>query len=144
MFHPPDSVKVSYSNFQEIVNIFNSFQYFVCYDPASFLIFLAALCGCIPILHKADNVSKEEFFKGTGYLNSCFYEYYLNNEYIDYPGIAYGIEDLENARNTIHLLPDYLNKQIKYVNNQSMKRFINDMQNFDSNTNINSIQNNYY
>jgi hypothetical protein len=142
-FHPPDSIELRhFNNYEELVNFFNRFEYFVCYDPCSFLVFLAGLCGCIPILHKVDGISKEQWFTGKGDINSAHYEYYLNHPYTNYPGIAYGIEDLEYARSTIHLLPDFFNNIIEYVNKQSLEKFIIDMQNFGRN--INTVENNYY
>lgn len=141
--HPPDSVELSHFNkYEELVEFFNRFEYFICYDPCSFLVFLAGLCGCIPILHKVDGISKEEWFTGMADTNSGFYEYYLKNEYTNFPGIAYGIEDIEYARSTIHLLPDILNEHIESINNLSVNNFINDMKNFHDN--INSIENNFY
>lgn len=143
ILHPPDSVELGhFNNYNELVNFFNGFEYFICYDPCSFLVFLAGLCGCIPILHKVDDISKEQFFTGKGDKNSCFYEYYLNHPYTNYPGIAYGIEDIEYAKSTIHLLPDFLHKQIEYTNNKSVNRLINDLRNFENN--VNTIQTNFY
>ena len=141
-FHPPDSVELTnFDNYTELVDFFNRFKYFICYDPACFLVFLAGLCGCIPILHPVDGISKEQWFTGQGDTYSAFYEYYKNNEYSNYPGIAYGIEDVPHAESTIHLLPEELNKQIKYINNRSIDRFIVDIQNFDKQ--INTVGNNY-
>ena len=87
-------------------------------------------------------MSKEQWFTRKGDINSCFYQYYLNHEYTNFPGIAYEIEDIEYARSTIHLLPDMLNKQIDYITNLSVDNFITDMENFDNN--INTVENNYY
>jgi hypothetical protein len=142
-FHPESSCELYFSNYTELVELFNRYEYFICYDPACFLIFLAALCGCIPILHKIEGVSKEEYFTGNGNnANSCFYNYYQSHPYDNYPGIAYGLEDLEYAKNTIDLLPELLMKQIDYVNSNCVDSFIEDMKDFDNN--INTIGNNYY
>lgn len=143
ILHPQGSVELGhFSSYHELVSFFNRFEYFVCYDPCCFLVFLAALCGCIPILHKVDGISKEQWFTGKGDTNSCFYDYYLNNEYINFPGIAYGLEDIEYAKSTIDLFPEMFNRQIEYTNDLNIDRFITDMQNFDNN--INKIENNYY
>jgi len=143
IMHPPDSVELAhFSNYEELVAFFNRFEYFVCYDPCSFLVCIAALCGCIPILHKVDGVSKEQWFTGKGDINSCFYEYYLVNEYTNFPGIAYGSEDIEYTRSTLNLFPDYFNNIIKWINNQTLDKFITDMQHFEKN--INTIGNNFY
>jgi len=142
IMHPSSSVEFhGFPTYTELVDFFNNFEYFVCYDPMSFLIFLAGLCGCIPILHKKDNISKEVYFKGGSDSNTCFYEYYLDNPYVNYPGIAYGIEDVEYARSTLHLLPELLNKQIEYINNKNIDRFINDLNNFENLKN--TVANNY-
>ena len=141
--HPEDSVEFhNKKTYEELVEFFNRFEYFVCYDPCSFLVHLAGLCGCVPILHKVDGISKEQWFTGKGDINSAYYEYYLTHEYTNFPGIAYGLEDVEYARSTIHLLPELLHKQIEYINTQSLEKFIVDMQNFESN--INTVQNNYF
>jgi hypothetical protein len=141
--HPPDSVELgNFPTHEALVEFFNRFEYFVCYDPCSFLVHLAGLCGCIPILHKVDGISKEQWFTGKGDTNSAYYEYYLTHEYTNFPGIAYGLEDIEYARSTIHLLPELLHKQIEYINAPSIEKFIIDMQNFESN--INTVQNNYF
>jgi len=141
-FHPNDSVNIEgFNTYEDLVKIFNDYEYFICYDPACFLVWIAGLCGCIPILHKVENVTKEQYFTGNGDTNSCFYTYYQNYPYTDYPGIAYGIEDIDFAKQTIDLLPDLLMKQIEYMNNSCVDSFIQDMNNFDKN--INTIENNY-
>ena len=66
----------------------------------------------------------------------------MDHEYINYPGIAYGLEDIHHAESTLHLLPDLLFKQIEYMNKKNVDSFINDMKQFDNN--INTIQNNFY
>jgi len=142
-FHPNDSVDINgkANRYEDLVVIFNTYKYFICYDPACFLVFLAGLCGCIPILHKVENVTKEQYFTGNGDTNSLFYTYYQTYPYTNYPGVAYGIEDLEFATKTIDLLPDLLTKQIEYMTNICVDSFIEDMNNFDKN--INTIENNY-
>jgi hypothetical protein len=144
IIHPHDSVELSnFSKYEELVMFFNRFEYFVCYDPLCFLPWLAGLCGCIPIIYKVDGVSKEEYFTGQNdIVTAMYYEYYLNEKYTNYPGIAYGIEDIEYARSTIHLFPDELNKQISYINNMSLDKFIKDVSQFE--TNVNSVEKNYF
>jgi hypothetical protein len=142
-FHPEDSIELNCSNYNEYVEKFNEYEYFICYDPACFLIFIAGLCGCIPILHKIENVSKEEYFTGNSTSNSALFVYYQHHPYTNYPGISYGNEEeeIQHAKETIHLLPSFLKKQIKFVNNYCLKNFIGDMKNFTNN--INNIENNF-
>ena len=141
--HPDKSFFIEkFLDYNHMVETFNKYKYFVCYDPCSFLVIIAGLCGCIPILYKVDNVSKETYFTGKGDANSFYYTYYMDHEYTNYPGIAYGLEDLPHAESTIHLLPDLLFKQIEYMNKKNVDSFINDMKQFDNN--INTIQNNFY
>jgi len=136
-FHPPDSFDIAgnFKTYEDMVEFFNTYNYFICYDPASFLPWIAGLCGCIPILHKVENVSKEQFFTGNGDTNSLLYTYYQTHPYSDYPGIAYGMEELDNAKNTIDLLPDVLMKQIEYTNNTCVNSFIEDIEHFEENKN---------
>ena len=76
------------------------------------------------------------------WLHTTFYSFYLTNKNLDnIYGIAYGVEDIPYAENTIHLAYD----QIKEIENnfkyKSVIPFINDINNF--NQNENTLKNNY-
>jgi hypothetical protein len=56
-------------------------------------------------------------------------------------GIAYGQEDMEYAKNTIHLVKEQWDNIIKYSKEQIIVPFINDIQ--DINNMLNVVKNNY-
>ena len=137
--HPEDSFEVTVFHTQEdYVEIFNKYKYFVSYDPLTFLTIIAPLCGCISIVYPLEGVSKKEWLK-RGALSEYFKE---KNEYVLY-GIAYGntSEELEFAKNTIHLVEGQWN-DIKNYENKLIYNFINDINNFNECSN--TVQNNYF
>ena len=75
----------------EIRNIFRNSKYYISYDHCSYMTVLAALCGCIPIVIPDERYSKEEW---------------KNIFPIQRYGVAYGFEDIEFAKETLHLVKD--------------------------------------
>jgi hypothetical protein len=71
---------------KEKFEIFNECKYFYCYDPNTMYVVYAVLCGCIPIIHPLEGVSKEDYMKNRIY--NC------DNELIDI-GFAYGNNENE-------------------------------------------------
>lgn len=108
--HPDDSINLSLfqDNHEEMANVFRRVKYFYCYDSYCYLSCLATLCGCITIMTPPENIS--------------FEEYMSNNPQMKY-GIAYGIENLEHAEKTIHLVEEHT-KQIKINEFETVKNFI--------------------
>jgi hypothetical protein len=99
-FHPKKSFEITQNHtFEECVNIFNNHKWFVSYDPLSFNIVVAGLCGCIPVIKKIDGVSKQEWIKKTAAA-----EYVKHKNLDNLYGIAYGQEDMQYAMETIHLM----------------------------------------
>lgn len=95
----------------ELVNIFNKSEYFVSYDSASYHSLQAVLCGATSIIIPDEGITKQEFIQRQPLMKY---------------GIAYGIEDIEHAENTKHLVKQHLidmekesivsvNKMIKQV-----------------------------
>lgn len=106
-----------------IVNIFNNSKYYYCYDPYTYNMVLAGLCGCIPIIYPIAGMSKKEW------TDSLYCKDYLKSLNKDFMyGIAYGIEDLKYAQETIHLLPDE-QYNIKNFINLSVKKMCDDIMN---------------
>jgi hypothetical protein len=101
--HPPKSIEIGYNaQDNELINLFNSSKRFYSYDTETYLSVLASLCGCESIVVPYKNITKQNVLE----LQPSF-------KY----GVAYGIEDLEYANSTRHLLKDHLqnleNNQIK-------------------------------
>jgi len=121
----------------EHINIFNNHKFFICYDPLSFLPFISALCGCIPIVYKVESLTKKEWFKTLGVSS------YLQYNKLDYLyGISYGVEDLSYAIETIHLVKEQWDDIIKFNIQHTVEPFLKDMESFEDN--INTVENNYY
>lgn len=91
----------------------------VCYDPYSFHATLSALAGCLTVVYPLPGVSREEWAR-----QGPAYDYLpkLNNSPF-MPGIAYGAEEINLARQTSHLLWPTLQK-LNEAGKQSVQRFI--------------------
>jgi len=138
LVHPRNSFEITREHSQiKCINIFNQHTYFISYDPLTFLIVIAALCGCISIVKKVDGLSKQEWLDTTGAA-----EYLKETGTNSLYGIAYGADDLQNAINTIHLVKQQWNKIVKYSKNKYVLAFINDINNW--NNNINTLESNFF
>ena len=83
---------------EEMVKVLNQTEYFFCYDPCSFLIIMALICGCVVVQHPVDNYTEEEWRYMIGIGNI--------------PGIAYGLGQLSDAIQTRHNAPEACMKLI--------------------------------
>lgn len=77
-------------------------EYFVSYDPYTFLTFAAAMLGCVSIVHPLGNFTKEQWLLSTAwgpYIRESGRHYLME-------GIAYGDsqEEIERAREHMHLV----------------------------------------
>lgn len=139
IIHPDDSFEIKYLNHKELIEIFNKYEYFVSYDPYTFLSVIASACGCISIIYPIENINKKNWLKTTSFLD-C-----LNlNEDFNIPGIAYGnsVDEIEFAKNTINNSCEEIKDSIKYLTDKNINCFINDINNFDKNEN--TVEANYY
>ena len=77
------------------LEIFNRCEYFVSYDPCTFLSIIAAFCGCISIVYPVEGLSKEEW------LSTIAVKKYMQEKQINVLyGVAYGLEEIEWAKST--------------------------------------------
>lgn len=72
-----------------LAKIFNEKEYFVCYSHRSGIAKLAALCGCITIVIPYDNTP---------------YDYWYENFPSLRCGISYGPNNIQHAKDTIHMV----------------------------------------
>jgi len=91
--HPKEFKKVDDLLLQlsdkEKAQFFNGIKTFISYDPATFITIQAALCGCeVIVIPDEDGEFSEDHLKQKNRIN----------------GVAYGFDDLEWARETLHLL----------------------------------------
>jgi hypothetical protein len=101
----------------EIIEVLKKTKYFHCYDPASFVIVMALLCGCIVIKHpyiEGQTREQWEHSVGFGYIGKV-------------KGLAYGDEDLSYAESTIHEAPEYIKKLFEFAD-KTLDSFIEDME----------------
>jgi hypothetical protein len=101
----------------EIINVFKKTKYFHCYDPASFLIIMALLCGCIVIQHPyIEGQTREQWEHSLGF-----------DRFGKVKGLVYGNEYYSYAESTIHEAPQYLQKLFDFVDS-TVDSFIQDME----------------
>ena len=134
--HPENSYEITRQNTQnEYTDIFNNYEYFISYDPLTFLSIIAALCGCISIVYPIDNVTKKEWYKSTAVIK------YMNEQHIeDLYGIAYGNseEEINYAKSTIHLVKNQWNDILNYYKND-ISNYIIDINNDSNKNNVKNI-----
>lgn len=136
LIHPNNSFKINRKHIQrDYINIFNKHKYFVSYDPLTFLSIIALLCGCISIVYPLEGIDKKTWIR-----NSCIGDF-INNTSGELYGLAYGIDDLEYAENTIHLAETQFDGLKKYCIEKMIKPFLNDINNFENNNN--TLKNNF-
>ena len=132
--HSTNSREITrFHKFEDYIDIFNSCEYFVSYDPLTYLQIISILCGCICINYPIENVSKEDWYKKT-----AFYEFMIENGLQDIPGIAYGDGEIEieRARKTISLLKEQIIQINKWFLEKKIKSFILDINNWGNNNNL--------
>jgi len=99
---------------EQCIDLFNKSEYFFCYDPCTFLIIMATLCGCIVIQDPIDGYTEEEWMYACGIPTRL-------------KGVAYGIENIEYARSTIQEAGEN-KKQLMQASNLSITQFLRDME----------------
>jgi hypothetical protein len=137
--HPNDSFELLGQHDQiQCIDIFNNYKYFVCYDPMCFLIVIAAICGCIPIIYPIEGITKKEWMNNSAVSHYCK-EKNLDNLF----GIAYGQEDIEWAKSTIHLVEEQWKDIIKFNIETNFKTLVEDLNHLEDGTLQNTVENNY-
>ena len=102
---------------KEYIDYFLNKDFFISFDPFTFISIIASLCGCISVIKKINNIS---------------YDVWMNcDPFIKY-GIAYGQEGIEHALKTQHLLLDHITNM--YSENEN--NVINLMKNIEKHYNI--------
>jgi hypothetical protein len=108
MAHPiENSILVDDFSHQEMADVFNRVERCISYDTYTMYSHFAALCGCDSIIVPEEGVSKEQWYPDPA----------------DRFGLAYGFDDVENARETRPLLLAHLKAQESQANS-SVGRFV--------------------
>ena len=130
LLHPVGSKEITDESHEDLVTIFNSCEYFYCYDPYTYLAFMAAACGCIPIVIPMKTVTK------LAWLKTLFCANYMDEKNImDMDGIAYGIDNIDFAKATIHNTRQQQDDIINY-GFETVKRMITDMESIKDSSSI--------
>ena len=100
---------------------FLAHEYFISYDPYTYLTFAAAMLGCISIVHPLGNLTKEQWFLSTAwgpYIRESGRQTLIK-------GIAYGDsqEEIKSARDHLHLVRQEF-FQIKQWGSGTVDRFL--------------------
>jgi hypothetical protein len=86
IIHPPDAIEIPFSiSDEELLQIFNKCKKFYSYDLETYLNVIAVACGCESIIVPYKNLTKQESSTPKN-------------------GVAYGLDDLEYAKNTTDIL----------------------------------------
>jgi len=135
--HPDESFEITREHNQEnYIHFFNQYEYFISYDPLTFMNIIAALCGCISIIYPIEGVSKYEWLKMT-----ATWPYLKENNLENLYGIAYGMDDIEYARNTIHLVKNQWDEIQDFSLKKSILPFLDDINHYENLEN--TVENNY-
>jgi hypothetical protein len=94
------------------------------------------MCGCISVVVKVDGLNKEEW------LNTLAPAEYLKETGEELYGVAYGEEEIEFSKNTLHLVEQQWINIDKFFKKKYVESFINDINNYESQ--INTVENNFY
>ncbi len=92
---------------QYLANIFNAKEILFSFDAATFVCIQAAMCGCPAVVIPDPGVSGDQWRQSVPV--SC--------------GIAYGLEELDQARRTLSLLPDAL-REFEQQSIEQTRRFV--------------------
>ena len=137
LVHPKNSFEITGDHNQlYYINVFNKYKWFMCYDPLTFYIVIAALCGCIPVVYKINGLNKQEWIQTTAAAEYCKSKG-IDNLY----GIAYGQEDMYYAEETIHLVKQQWEEIIEFNKKRTIIPFVNDLETFDNQKN--TVEKNY-
>ena len=104
------------------IDAFRTHEYFVCYDPYSYYPWLAAMLGCIPIIHPLANTTKRAWL-----LKSSFAGYMERYSIDDAFGLAYGWGEAAYARRTLHRVRNQLWAVKEFGHSVTVPRFVRDV-----------------
>jgi hypothetical protein len=100
IIYPPNSIEIGYNTpDMELISIFNSCKRFYSYDTETYLSTIAALCGCESVIVPYSGLTEEDFKRR----KSSILKY----------GVSYGLDKIDEANSTRHLLREYYEKHEK-------------------------------
>lgn len=131
MIHPDNSTEIYFdNNHDRTISIFNENKLFYCYDPLTWLAFMAPVCGCATIIHPVAGQNKRVWLS-----NTALDIYMKENNLDDLYGIGYGLPETKYALDTCHLAKKQWDDMQHYFNVTCLDIFIKDMEHFHDLTN---------
>lgn len=122
--HPSNATELtSTATMEEHIQAFRTHRYFVCYDPYSFYAWIAAMLGCVTIIHPIANMTKREWLMTTMYAG--FLEH---SGAADMAGIAYGWGEAPYAAATMSRTRQQLFELKEFAHNVTVGNFVRDME----------------
>jgi hypothetical protein len=100
--HSIDSINIEGLSNEDLSKVFNTTEIFICYDNMTFRSIQAALCGCISVIIPDGEMEREDFLR-----KSKLHKY----------GIAFGLDDIQHAKET----KDKVNKYLIYLQEKCEK-----------------------
>jgi CTP synthase (UTP-ammonia lyase) len=96
------------------------------------------MCGCISVVIKVEGISSQlEWLQTTAVA-----QYAKENKIDKLYGIAYGLDEINWARNTIHLVEEQWIKIKEFCKEKTIKPFLEDLKNIESLEN--TVENNFF
>lgn len=124
--HSNNSTLIDFdNNHDRTISIFNEHDCFYCYDPLTWLAFMAPVCGCYSIIHPVAGQDKREWLR-----NTALSRYITENNVEDIYGVGYGLHEREYAKSTCHLAKQQWDDMQHYFNVTCLDRFIEDIGHF--------------
>lgn len=127
--HPSNSLEIKKEHkLIDCINIFNKREIFISYDPLTFLNVMSALCGCISVVIKVDGIlSHYDWLKTTSVA------LYVNDKGIKrLYGIAYGIDEIYWANETLHLVYKQWTDILEYFKTETILPFLKDIEDLNN------------
>ena len=138
--HPPNaSLEITNNHTQQdYIHIFNKKEIFICYDPLTFLSIIAAMCGCVSVVIKVEDIPTQlEWLQTTAVA-----QYVKENKIDKLYGVAYGLDEINWARLTLHLVEEQWIKITEFFKEKTVKPFLEDLKNIEGLEN--TVENNYF
>ena len=124
--HPDSSIHVEFSrDHNTLISTLNEYDCLYCYDPLTWLAFMAPVCGCYTIAYPVEGQDKRTWLN-----NSALGIYMKEKNVEDIYGIGYGLSEREYAKTTCHLAKQQWDDMQHYFNVTCLDRFLEDMSHF--------------
>ena len=121
--HPSAAFELTHGHsMQEHITAFRTHTFFVCYDPFSYYVFIAAMLGCIPVVIPMANHTKRQWLSKT-----FLHEYFEHAGISNVAGIAYGWDDVPHARRTMRHTRNQLWDSKEFAHSVTVPRFVRDV-----------------